>query len=871
LSILRWLTDAALADAILGDLAEERRARAAASPLGAAWWYWRALAAVVVAVAWRRATRGAGTTTAARTGVHGLGGEIRQAARTAVRTPVTSLAIVATLALGIGLNAAIFSVVHGVLFRPLPFQDPDRVVLIESRQGDADPSIFGTSYLDFVDFRDANRTFAGVASSAYWTFTVTGTEVPLRLIGMRVSGNFFPLLGMKPALGRWIEAADDRPGADEVAVLSHGLWQRMYGGDRDVIGRPIELNGVHARVVGVMPEGFRFPAEGSELWVAMREELTVPRVSRFFITVGRLADGVSIEAAGADLAAITSGLLREYPEAYRDWHPVVTHALAGLTAEVRPRLWLLFTAVVVVLVVACVNVAALLAARGATRAREFAVRVALGASYWRLFRVTALESAWFGVAGLAAGLLVAAPAVSWLRALAPADIPRLDNVALSWPVMAWAAVVMIGFVFAGALAPLVRLARIRPDDFRRATVAGGSASFGRRALVAGQVAGAFALLVAAGLLMRSFSRVLDVNPGFNPDNVLVMRVFLTPPTYRTTDEQKRYVDIALERLVGTPGVAAVGAVTQPPFDQEGAGVRLDIALEGQTYAAGTNPSARYIGVSPGYFQAIGVSMLRGRGIEPTDRVDTDRVLVVNETMAARMWPGEDPIGKRLEFADGRGAGLHTVVGVVPDVATSGLEIGEGPAAYAPNSQRSLGFLRWMTFVVRSETDAARALPSIRTSLQALDPNQPIYAVDTMDAIIRRSVAERRFSLALMSGFAGLTLLLAAIGLYGALAQSVAARTRDIGVRLAIGAGPARVFRLVVGEGLRVVGAGLAIGAALAIVLSRRVEDLLFGVAPLDAVTYAAIAVVLAAVGLTASVLPALRASRVDPVTALRAE
>lgn len=809
---------------------------------------------------------------ASRLGLSGVGRECLQAGRALSRAPAVSLVVIATLALGFGLNTAIFSVVHGVLFRPLPFSEPDRVVFVEGAPADGAPNLFSTSYLDFYDLREANRTMTDMATTAYWTFTVTGTDVPLRLVGTRVSGTFFPLLGRPPHLGRWIQPADDAPGADEVAVLTHGLWQRMFGADPSVIGRVLMMNGVRTEVIGVMPEGFRFPAEDSDLWVAMRDELsTVGRGSRFFVTLGRLRDGMSVEAAAADLGAVVEGLRAEYPDAYSDWQPAVSPALPRLTNTARPRLWLLFTAVVVVLLVACVNVASLIAARGSARAREFAVRAALGAGMWRLARVTFLESLWLGVAGLSAGLLLAVPTVAWLRSLAPADLPRMDGVTLSGPVMGWAACAMAVFVVIGAAAPLARARRVRVSAMRATTVAGASGLLARRLLVVSQVAGAFVLLVAAGLLIRSFERVLDVNPGFEPANAAVMRVFLTPPTYRSMESQKQFVGRGIDTLRSTPGVVAAAAVSQSPFDTEGAGTRLSIALEGESYAPGANPNVRYRTASGGYFDAIGMTILRGRGIGPDDREGAPLVLVVNASMAAEHWPGEDPIGKRLEFADGRDVGWHTVVGVVNDVATDGLESAEGPTVYAPYEQRSLTFLRWMTFVVRTERDVATALPSIRASLQSLDPDQPIYAVSTMDAVVARSVAERRFSLMLMAGFGALTLLLAAIGLYGALAQSVSLRTRDIGVRLAIGAEPASMFRMVVLEGLRVVAAGLMVGLALATFAARQVENLLFGVTPLDPATYVAIAVILCGVGLVACVIPGMRASWVDPVTALRAE
>lgn len=870
--LLRRLTDASLADSMLGDLEEGRRRRAVRSPVRARLWFAAAALGLLLHLAARRLMEGVMTGIAARFGLRGFGREVLQAGRSLLRTPVSSTVVILILALGLGLNTAIFSVVHGVLFQPLPFASPERLVVVEGRQADRAPDRFGTSYLDFQDLRANQRTYDQMATSAYWTFTVTGLDTPLRLVGNRVSGSFFPMLGVAPVLGRVIGPDDDAAGADEVAVLSHGLWVRVFGASPDAIGRVLPMNGVSTRIVGVMPASFRYPAEDVELWTAMRGELdTVPRNSRFFVTMGRLRQGVSPREAEADLVAVTANLAREYPDAYRDWQPAVTPALAELTSESRPRLLLLFTAVVTVLLVACVNVTMLLVSRGSVRAREFAVRSALGAGGWRLARVTMLESAWVGLIGLAGGLLVAVPAVSWLTSLAPPEIPRLDNVTLSRPVFGWAALAIGLFVVIGGLAPFLRLRRVSASAFRGSTVAGSSRRLGRRLMVAAQVGAAFALLIAAGLLARSFSRVLDIDPGFDSTNLALVRVFLTPPTYRSTESQVRFVTDAIERLEATPGARDAAAVSQPPFDDEGAGTTLPVALVGQAYQPGTHPVVQYRTVSPGYFDTVGMRLREGRGVTTEDRNGAPLAAVINDTMARQLWPGESAVGRRFTFADNRNVGELTVVGVVNDVATNGLEQQERPTVYAPYVQRSLVFLRWMTFVVRTEGDAGAHLSSIRSSLQALDPNQPLYGVTTMDRVIARSLAERRFSMTLMLAFAGLTLVLAVLGLYGALAQAVAQRLREIGVRLAVGAQPGAVFRLVVGDGLRVVAGGILLGFALAWATSERIESLLFGVEPFDGMTYFGIAVLLFGVGLLASAIPAARASRVDPVIVLRTD
>lgn len=870
--LLRRLLSDELAEAIAGDLEEGSARRRANGAVRARLWLAAAATGILLHVLRHRLTETISMSIAGGFGLRGFWRELGQAGRSLVRTPVSSAVIVLILALGLGLNTAIFSAVHGVLFEPLPFPNPDRVVVIEGRSGDQDPSRFGTSLLDFQDLRINQRTFRAMATSAYWTFTVTGLDTPLRLVGTRVSGSFFPMLGAVPALGRLIGPDDDEAGAAEVAVLSHGLWMRVFGGRTDVVGRTVSLNGVSTRIVGVMPPAFRYPAEDVEVWTAMRGQLdTVPRGSRFFVTLGRLRDDVSIAEAQADLEAVTANLAREFPDAYRDWRPVVTPALAELTADARPRLLILFAAVITVLLVACVNVAMLLVSRGSARSREFAVRAALGAGRLRLIRVPLLESAWLGAVGLAGSVLIARPAVVWLRSIAPDDIPRMDSVALSWPVLGWAAVTMIAFVLAGGLAPFIRLQRYTRGGAGTAWAAGPRSRLGRQVLVALQVGAAFALLVAAGLLTRSFERVLDVHPGFDPQNVAMARVFLTPPTYRSTESQVRFVTDALDRLAQTPGVRAAAAVSQPPFDDQGGGTTLPLAVAGRTYQPGTNPVVQYRTVSPGYFETIGMQVQHGRGFSTGDRQGAPLAAVINAAMARQEWPGEDAVGRRFTFADKREAGELTVVGVVNDVATNGLEEQEPPTVYAPYEQRSLVHLRWMTFVVRTDVDAMRRLPDIRASLQALDSNQPIYGLTTMESVMARSVAERRFSTALMLAFAGLTLLLSVLGLYGALAQVVSQRLREIGVRLAIGAQPASIFRRVVGDGLVVVSGGLLIGGVLAAMTSAQIEALLFGVTAFDPLTYAGMVVGLLLAGFVASAIPALRASRVDPAVVLRKE
>jgi predicted permease len=863
------LADPALADSILGDLEEQRRHRASRSRARAWAWFWVTAAALLWHLGRARVSDLIGSV-GGQLRLTGLAQEARRSMRSLRRTPAVSGLIVLTLALGFGLNTAIFSVVYGVLFDQLPFDRPHEIVMVAgARRGDP-PSVFGTSYPDYRDLRAAQTAFRDLAVGTYWTFTVTGTDVPLRLVGQRVSGSFFPVLGMTPALGRWIGPPDDVPGGAEVVVLSHGLWQRVFGGDAAVLQRTIELNGVSARIIGVMPPAFRFPFDDVELWTPALDELdTIPRNSRFLTTFGRVKPGIATRDAEAELLRLADALEAQYPETNTGWRPALQPAVPALTASARPKLLLLLGAVLVVLAIAAINVTALLMARASARRREFVVRESLGAGRLDLLRVPLLESAWLGAFGLVFGCLLAMPAVAWLRRLAPPTLPRLSNVQLNFEVLAYAAAAMLVAVVASAFAPSAWRRRDRAADLRSAGVALPTRGIGRRLLVVGQVAGAVVLLAATGLLVRSFARILSVEPGFDPDRLAMVRVFLTPPTYRTIDAQIDYVGRALDVLRAAPGVVGAAAISQPPFDAGSSGTTLAAAVEGRTYAAGSHPVVAYRAIDPAYFATLGIRILDGRALTLDDRRGGPRVVVINRAMATRFWPGARAVGRRFEFADGRNAGWHTVVGVVGDVATNGLEQEDDPAVYAPIAQRTLPFLRWMTLVVRTEGDPDAQIAEVRARLQAVDARQPLYGVSTMRARIAASLAERRFALALLLAFAGLALGLVALGIYGALAQRVAERRREIGVRVALGASPSQIGGLVAREAGALVAAGAGLGLLLMNVALPYVRGSLFGVSPTDAWTYVGLAIVLALTTASAAALPSRAAARTDPVRVLK--
>ncbi len=873
--VLSALTDRALAESMLGDLTQERHRRADVSPMAARAWFVISAAALVLRIALTRVRQGTTEFGLRRLGASGAAGEARQALRGLLRTPVATAVIVATLALGIGVNTAVYSVVYGVLFQPLPFADPNRIVMLQGASGERPPSIFGNSLEDFRDITRDARSFAALGIAGYWTFNLTDLDVPQRIVGSAVSGSFFQTLGTQPLLGRWITEADDHAGAPVTIVLSHALWQRQFGGRADIIGQDVRPNGLAATVVGVMPASFRFPGEDVELWTAIRNEMEgTPRNVRFWAVFARLKRGVTVEQANAEIRSLTESLESAHPDTNRGWRYTLVPALDALTTRARDGLLLLLSAVVMVFVVAVINVGGLLASRQAARRREQAVRVAIGASTSRLVRHALLESAWLGGAGLALGLALAIPCLSLLRAAAPASLPRAADIGLHWPVLWLAAGAMTLLIVASASAPLVgRVRRRQSVDVRQGGLAQAPTQRTRAGigLVVVQIALAFVLLSGAALLVRSFVRVTAVDPGFRVDHLLTMRVFLGPPAYRIIDAQRQFTDRVLQTLRTSAGVTAAGAISQPPFDTEGSGTSQRFVIDGRAYESGAQPSLNYRTADAGYRATIGLRLIRGRWISDDDRTGAPAVVVVNETLVRQFFPDSDPIGARITWADSPAVGPLTIVGVVSDVATNGLERAETPVAYGSYMQRTFPFLRWVTYVVRTESDPAAAAGALRAAVQSVDPKQPVFAVRTMEQIVARSLAERRFSLLLMAAFAGLTVVLAALGLYGTLAQRVELRRREIGVRMSLGATGRHVFGLVVRQGLTIVAAGVVIGVMASYALSGLVESLLFGVEPEDAAARIAVMVLIAVVGAAAVLIPARRAARVDPIVVLRSE
>jgi putative ABC transport system permease protein len=798
--------------------------------------------------------------------------DARHALRLMRATPLTTAVLVITMTLGIGATTALFSVVYGVLFRPLPYYEPDRLMRIRAVRAGR-PAIPSISYDDFRDFEREERSFQHLAISVYWTFNATGRGLPTRLLGVRVTGECFPMLGVRPLHGRTILPSDDRPGGGNVVALSHGLWQSQFGGDPAILGQSVSMNGVPTTIVGVMPASFQFPSPEIQLWAPLADEMRgVPRNSRFMAAYGRLKEGVSPAQAEADLNAIAARLAARYPDSNAGWGARVTPAREVLTGDVRGALLTLFGAVAVVLLIACANVANLLSARAAARQRESAVRIALGAGTRRLVVQHLTEALMLASAGGLLGIAVAWGATEAVRRLAPPDLPRVDEIVLDAPVLLFALTAMIASALLFGVAPAhqtwtVDVAPALHDSGRASTGGRGGRRL-RAALVVAEIALAVPLVAGGGLLVRSFGRVLDVDPGFRADGLVSMDVFLVGPKYRRIADQKAYVSSALERISRLPGLAGAAAISQVPFSSRSTDMRFRV--DGQTPVPGEHPVADYRAASASYFETMGISVKAGRGILDSDTESSQPVTVINETMARRYFrDATRAIGQRLMWYQMPNPQWLTIVGVVNDVRSFGPERAENPAAYVPFPQRTLPFMHWMTFVARTSGDVASMLTSIRGGLLEVDPEQPVHSMTTIDTLLGKLVAERRFNMLLMTIFAAIGVVLAAIGLFGMLSFAVAQRTREIGVRMALGARPADVIRLVIRDGALLSAAGLAIGGVVALVATRAISSMLFGVTASDPVTFAAIVVVVATVTLVASYVPARRAASVDPIVVMR--
>ena len=795
----------------------------------------------------------------------------------------TVVAIIA-LALGIGANSAIFSVVNAIVLRPLPFADSARLVALWGNIHQEGLDELELSAPEFVDLRARTQTFEEMAAYSVQGFNLTGAGEPERIQGASVTASLFPLLGVAPQRGRTLRAEEDSPGRNQVVVISHALWQRRFGADPAVVGRAVLLDGQSSTVVGVMPPSFHFPDNDTDIWqpAAFDADLLSEnnRGSHFLNVIARLRTGVTLAQAQQELNTVARALGAEHARNYpRGFDAKLRPLHEEIVGDLRRPLLIIFGAVGLVLLIACANVANLSLARAAARGREMAVRAALGASRWRIVRQLLTESVLLALAGGMAGLLLALWGVDLLVSLAPVGTPRVAEIGLDLRVVA--------FTFAvagttGVLFGLVPALQASKTDLNETLKEGGksvSDSPRRRRLRGTIVAAEFALtlvlLVGAGLLLKSFVRLQQVDPGFNPANVLTLRLVLPEAKYKTATEQHAFYDALFTRLRALPGVTAVGGNNLLPF--VGAGGSRGFLIEGRPVPPGNPyPEEQLRFITPGYFAALSVPLLRGRDFNERDTEGAPPVAVVSRATAERYWPGQDAVGRRFAYS-GIGPGSTPkwieIVGIVGDVKHRTLEGAAKPAIYVSAYQPLFAGFRLPSLYIalRTTGDPATFAAAVRREVAALDPEQPLASVKTMPTRLAESVAQRRFQLTLLGVFAALALVLAAVGIYGVMSYTVARRTHEIGVRLALGAQAGDVLRLVLTQAMLLALVGVGAGLAGALVAARLVASLLYGVSAYDPTVFAVVALLLTVVAFVASYIPARRATKVDPMVALRYE
>jgi putative ABC transport system permease protein len=810
-----------------------------------------------------------------------LAGDIRYALRGMMTKRAFSAVVLATLALGIGANVAIFSVVDGVLLRPFPYPDAERVVQVTHL------SPYSTvSEPEFVDYRNGAKRFERLAAFTTTSGTLTGDRDPERVTVTRVSDGFFSILKVPAAIGRtFVPEEDRRHGMPRrAAVLSHGLWTRRYGGDTSLVGKEIRINDVSVTVVGVMPERFDFPSSETAMWTPLRLNYDTlwTRNNHYLQMIARLTPGATVEGATAELNTLAQQFVRDYPEVYGQNEPLVatvTPLPDQLLGKTRPYLLTLLGAVGFVLLIACVNVANLLLARGEARRKELAIRTALGASRGRLARQVLTESTLYAMVGGALGVALAWWGQQLLRAAAPASIPRLDEVSINGSVLAFALVVT---TVTGVLFGLIPALRGSRGDSIRSLREGGktSSQFGigraRGVLVVSEVALAVVLLTGAGLMVRSLWKLQSIELGINPENVLTMSVSYPEPRAALNDPAgpqrvivQFYQDL-ISRVGALPGVRSVGAVGDLPI-ADGYGM-WSILVDGSPMVpVGQAPSAMPEQVTPGYFRTMGISVLRGREFTEGDRDDAPLVAIVNETAVKKLWAGKSPIGGTIKMLN-ETSPWATVVGVVKDVRARGYQQDVEPAMYFPHAQAGKSAYYTpaaMNLVIKTDGDPAALAAPVRNIVRQLSAVTPVSRVQTMEQVVAASVSSRRFSTQLLAGFASLALLLAGLGIYGVIAYDVSQRTHEIGLRMALGARGDQVAGMMLTRGVRLVAIGLAIGVAGSLAVTGVLQSLLVDVSRLDPWTLGAVVVVLGLVAAGAAYLPARRASSVDPMVALR--
>ena len=801
--------------------------------------------------------------------------DLRYAVRMMWRNPGFTAAAALTLALGIGANSAIFSLVNAVLLRPLPYGNVDRLSMIwggdRSRGMEPEP----VTPADFAEWRADGRFFEQMAGSRDATYSLTGKGDPESIFGYRFSADFFSVLGVMPALGRTFLVEEDRPGANRVVVLSHALWMRRFGGDAGILGEAIMLNGEPYTVIGVMPPGFQHP-QSAELWtpLAMDPSLQENRDRKFLRVAARLKPGVTQQQAQAGIDEIMRRREGQFPDSNTGRTGRVVMMRDEFVGDIKPALLMLLGAVGFVLLMACANVANLALARSVGRSKELAIRAALGAGRTRLIRQLLTESVLLSSVGGALGLILAMWCSSLLVTIFPnnianLDIPIIKEIPIDWTVVGFTTLVtmLTGLLF--GLAPALQATKPDVNDTLnetpRGATTGASSRRARNLLIIVETAMAVVLLAGAGLMFRSFLRLQQGDLGLEPRGIMTGQVFLAQTRYPDLDKRRLFVDTVLQRLEGIPGVESAGVTNFLPLS--GFWGTIQMAIDGQPAPRpGEEPEADDRLVSAGYFKTMGIRLLAGREFTPRDREGAPQVAIINDTMARKYWAGEDPIGRRVNLGDAKEPRFCEIIGVVRDVKSFGLDQATHTEFFRPVAQVPFPLL---AFTVRTSADPLRLADPLRRAIWEVDKDQPVFKVLSMQQLANESLTLRRVSMLLLLAFAVMAIGLAAIGIYGVISYSVSQRTNEIGIRMALGADPGDVAGLIVKQGMRPMLIGLAIGLPVALGLTRLIMGLLYGMSPSDPATYGAAVLLLVAVGLVACYLPARRATRIDPVAALR--